>query len=294
MKKLMKHMVALVIVMASATALQAEVVDNAYFTVTTPDDSWLAGNDGGALQSIGARAILYRNDAQHRVMELARIDCIDGAFEPREYLKEVIVNRQDAFSRGVKQFGAIADTTFLGYKAQCVHFEKFQNQGTYACTAIAFNAGFTTFLILQGYRADQANVVGWILSNALKIKVNATPLATVAQYVAAASAALARHRLPIYNNEYLDHVGLSTDSTTVEMEVVIPYTRADAIVVPTFVQAMRDHVMKTFRQQAALNLLYAAIVRERKALRYTYVDNDMHDIGTLLITPPEYEILLKP
>ena len=276
MKKLMKYMAALVIVMASATALQAEVVDNAYFTVTTPDDSWLAGNDGGALQSIGARAILYRNDAQHRVMELARIDCIDGAFEPREYLKELIVSRQDAFSRGVKQFGAIADTTFLGYKAQCVHFEKFQNQGTYACTAIAFNAGFTTFLILQGYRADQANVVGWILSNALT------------------SAALARHRLPIYNNEYLDHVGLSSDSTTVEMEVVIPYTRADAIVVPTFVQAMRDHVMKTFRQQAALNLLYAAIVRERKALRYTYVDNDMHDIGTLLITPPEYEILLKP
>ena len=281
MKKLMKYMVALVIVTVSATALQAEVVDNAYFTVTTPDDSWLAGNDGGALQSIGARAILYRNDAQHRVMELARIDCIDGAFEPREYLKELIVSRQDAFSRGVKQFGAIADTTFLGYKAQCVHFEKFQNQGTYACTAIAFNAGFTTFLILQGYRA-------------LKIKVNATPLATVAQYVAAASAALARHRLPIYNNEYLDHVGLSSDSTTVEMDVVIPYTRADAIVVPTFVQAMRDHVMKTFRQQVALNLLYAAIVRERKALRYTYVDNDMHDIGTLLITPPEYEILLKP
>ncbi len=293
MKKIMKHLLALVLVAASATAMQAEVIDNDYFTITTPDDSWFAGNDGGALQSIGARAIMYRNDAQHHVLELARVDCIDGAFEPGQYLKEQIVDHQDQFAQGVKQFSEIADTTFLGLKAKRVNFEKSQYQNTYACTVIALNAGFTTFLIVQAHRADQANVVGWILGNAMKIKVAATPLTTVAQYIAAASAVLAKHRLPIYNNEYLDHVAYSSDSTTVEMEVVIPYTRADAIVVPAFIQAMRDHVMKTLKQQVALNLMYTAIVREQKALRYTYVDNDMHDIGTLLITPPEYEMLLK-
>ena len=284
---------ALLAIVTSAMTTMAATIDNDYFSITTPDDSWWVNNDGGALRSIGARAMIYRNDASRHIMELARIDCIDGAFDPQAYLKQQIIDREDVFAKGVPSFSSVGDTVFSNFAAKRVHFEKVQGQVGYHCTALTFNVGFTTFLIIEAHRSGNADVVGWVLGNSLKIKSDATPLNSVSQYVAAATQVLKRHRLPVANNEYLDNVKLSPDSSTVEMEIIIPYTKVETINVPAFVQVMRDHWGKTFKKQVALNSLYAAIVREQKAVRYTYVDNNGYDIGTLLITPPEYNMLLK-
>ncbi len=275
----------------------AEMIENNYFSISTPDDSWYMGNDGGALQSIGARARLFRNDASHHIMELGRVDCIDGAFAPAEYLKQQILEGHDVFAKNAHGFSSIADTTMAGFGAKRVHFVKTQQvkqqTNIYHCTAIAFNAGFSTFLIIEAHRSDVANVVGWILGTGMNVKLSATPLETVAQYVTAAGEVLKKHRLPVYGNEYLDRIKLSPDSTTVEMNIIIPYTKAEAIKVPAFVQAMRDHWSKTFKQQVKLNMMFDAIVREQKAMRYLFLDNDLNEIGSLFITPPEYNMLFN-
>ncbi len=272
---------------------RAATIDNDYFAITTPDDSWWVNNDAGALREVGARALLYRNDANHHILELARVDCLEGAFNPQEYLKQQIVERNDPFAHSATHFSAIADTTFVNHPAKRVHFDKQQGQSTYHCTAMSFNVGFSTYLVIQAHRHGNANVVGWVLSTGMKIKSNALPIALVSHYVEATQKVLKKHRLPIYKNEYLDNIKLSGDSTTVEMEIVIPYTHAKTINVPAFVQVMRQHWSETFERQVAINSLYRAIVTEQKAIKYTYIDNDGLDIGVLLITPPEYNLLLK-
>lgn len=293
MRNFRKIVIIIVTVLVGAPISPATTIDNEYFIITTPDDSWWANDDGRALRPVGARAMLYRNDASRHIMELARIDCIDGAFAPEEYLKQQMTERTDIFAKGVASFSPVSDTIFGNFHAKRVLFEKIQGKLSYRCTAFTFNAGFTTFLVIQAHRNDVANVVGWILGNNLKIKCDTTPIDSVDQYIKAMSRVLKRHRLPVASNEYLDNVKLSADSTTVEMEIIIPYTRTEAIDVPAFVQVMRAHWSKTFKKQVALNSFYAAIVQEQKALRYTYVDNDGYDIGTLLITPPEYNTILK-
>lgn len=286
-----RYKMTLLAVIAAFCAVAASA-DNDYFTIVPPDDSWIMNDDGGALHAIGARAQLYRNDARHRIIELGRVDCLIGAFDPAEYLKQQIVGKEDVFAKEAERFSEIGDTSLLGYPAKRVLFQKMQRNTAYNCMAIAFNSGFTTFLIIEAHRADAANVVGWVIGN-MKLKASPPPLGSVAQYVDAAQAALAKHRLPIYANEYLNSIKMSVDSTTVEMEIVIPYTKADAINVPAFVQVMRDHVMKSFKQQVRLNMMFAAIVSEQKAMRYTYLDNSLMEIGTLLVTPPEYQMKLR-
>lgn len=271
---------------------RAAVLDNDYFSLSSPDDSWYLNDDNGALHSIGARAQIYRNDAQHKTLELGRIDCIDAAFEPAQYLHQQLVEQNDLLAKGATGFSAVTDTVFLGLPAKQLTFTKTQGERQYRFLAIAFNAGFHTFSIVQGHRSDVPNVVGWIIGNTLRLKCNTQQLTTVAQYVASADSALSRHRLPVYRNEYLERVGWSADSTTIDMEVMIPYVEADKVDVPTFVQGMHDHWLHTFAAQVRLNLLYAAIVREQRAIRYTYTDSRGNEIGTLLITPPEYQMLL--
>ncbi len=274
-------------------AAVAGSISNDYFTLTTPDDSWWLNDDGGALSGVGARAMVYRNDSHQHILELARIDVIDGAFSPQLYLEQQLVRGADPFAHGATGWSEVADTTFAGLPAKRVLFAKEQHGQRYNCLAISCNAGYTTMLVIQAYRSTEANVVGWVVSQ-LQLKTPATQLTTAAQLVGGAQAMLKkRGRLNTSGNEWLTSIAWSPDSSTVEMSIAIPYTHARDIKAPAFIQVMRERWTRTFPQQARLNTTFAAIVAEQRAIRYTYQDNDGNTIGSLLITPPEYQLLLR-
>lgn len=285
-----RFIIALVALMA-AVAGRCAIIENDYFSLTTPDDSWLLSDDAGALRSLGARAIAWRRSGEH-TSELIRIDCVDGAFDPARYLQQQIVERRDRFAAGAQQLSAIADTTVCGVGGARIHFVKSQSGSNYLCTAIALQAGFTTYIIITAHRADLADVVGYVVGTGLKLKADVTRLTTVSQLCHGAQTALQKHRLPVADNEWLTAV-TEPDSLTVGLSILIPYVKAQDINVPAFVQSMRDHWVKTFAPQVRLNRLFAAIVAEQKRIRYTYLDNDGREIGTLLILPPEYHQILK-
>ena len=286
------HFWLLILLLATALSSLASSIETPFFKLTTPDDSWQLSNDGGALGSIGTRVLLSRSDGKHEAIDLARIDYLDLAFSPRAYLQQEVVGRRDIFVHdNITLMGQVADTTFKGLPAQRVHFDKQAHDTTYRCVALAFNAGYGTFFIIQARRQGTPPIVGRVVAG-MEFKCDATQLTTVAELVKAATATLKRRSIPLTGggSEVLKAVHMP-DTTTVEFTVMIPYLKQDAVEVPLFVQAKRDQWMKTRQSGAVPSLLLEAAMRERKDLRYTYVDDHNAVIGSLLIMAEEYESL---
>lgn len=264
-------------------------VENEFFSITTPDDSWFLTNDD-ALRPYGARVDISRVDARGATLELARVDYIEGAFDPTLYLSRQVIGKKDVFCRTATNFGSIYDYSIAGFEGKCVEFKKSSNNYNYHCEAVSFNAGFGTFLIMMAHRDDQPSLITRIVSS-LTCKVSTTPLTSTAGYVDAANKVVKRHHLPIGNNEHLSAVDLSADSTTVSLTVTVPYITKENVNVPAFVMTKRDAWFKQAPEALDFNLLLATATRERKNLRYFYADTKGKEIGTLLILPEEYEMV---
>lgn len=289
-----RPLIALAVVVMSLCALPcrgAKIVDNAFFTLNIADDSWHVVEPSTQKQAIETQVEISRADASRQIIELARIDYIEMAFKPAEYLEQQIVGKANIFCRIAKDFSEISDTTFAHLPAKCVHFVKSAAHHDFYCTAIALNAGYSTLLVITSHRDDVPNVVGDLVGT-LTFKNEVQPLTTVAQYVDAINDVLDRHSLPIGVNEHLKEVVIA-DSTTVELEIAVDYITQDGVNVPVFVQAMRDHWLKAVPSAYKLNSFTASIIDEGKTLRHVYVDSKGYDIGTLVITPTEYRWALK-
>lgn len=274
-----------IIAAAAAVAMQAATVSNAFFSLTTPDDSWAVSADN-SMRSIGARVLLQRNGSGG-ISELARIDVIDAPFDPEAYLQSQTVERRDPFCREAVEVSAVTDTTFASLPAKRVRFAKVSRGARYECEAVALNAGFCTMYAVSGRRSGLPNVVGAV-AGSLRWLCPTTPLSGTPALVKAAKTALAKHNMHIADNEYLTHVEL-TDSQTLELEVMIPYLTKESVNVTAFVQQMRERWFKTLAGAYRLNLLIRAAADEHKQLRYVYTDNRGGEIGTMLIYPQEYE-----
>lgn len=284
-----RYLVTILAMLAMALCAGAATVENEYFSISTPDDSWFLTNDD-ALRPYGARVDISRVDARGATLELARVDYIEGAFDPSLYLLRQVVGKKDVFCRAATGFGSIYDFSLAGFEGKCVDFKKTSNNHNYKCEAVAFNVGFGTFLVMMAHRADQPSLIARIVGG-LTCKVNTTPLATAAGYVAAAGKVVKRHHLPIGNNEHLSGVEMSADSSTVSLTVTVPYITKENVNVPAFVMTKRDAWFKQAPEALDFNLLLAAATRERKNLRYFYADTKGKEIGTLLIMPEEYEMV---
>ena len=236
---------------------------------------------------MGARAMISRSDLHRVALDLARIDYLEVPFTPESYLKSQVVERKDIFCKGADSIGAIADTTLLGRPAKRVHFTKHANGHAYLCTATAMTVGFGTLFVIQGRQQGQPNVIGRVV-NALQFRCDTTSLHGTAQLVAAAQQVLKRHTLVSRGIDEMKAVSMP-DSATVQMTVVAPYLTRNAVDVPRFVQAKRAEWMKAQTEGTLTDLLLATAMRERKELRYLFVDDKNKEIGTLLILPEEYE-----
>ena len=276
-------------IMMAVVALtgMAATVENEFFTISTPDDSWFLANDD-ALRPYGARVDVTRLDAKGATLELARIDYIEGAFDPTLYLQKQVVGKKDLFCHSATDFTDVYPSTMAGFEAQGVGFKKTSNNYTYECEALAFNAGYGTFLVITAHRAGEPSLIGRIVGS-MKCKTDVTPLYTTSLMVQAAKKVVAKHHLPIGNNEHLSGVELAPDSATLTLKVTVPYITKESVNVPAFVMAKRDAWFRQAPEALKFNLLLAAATRERKQLRYLYVDTKGNEIGTLLIYPEEYE-----
>lgn len=276
------------IIMAAVALMgMAATVENEFFTISTPDDSWFLANDD-ALRPYGARVDVTRLDARGATLELARIDYIEGAFDPTLYLQKQVVGKKDIFCHSATHITDIYTSTLAGFAAQGVGFKKVSNNYTYECEAMAFNAGYGTFLVIMAHRAGEPSLIGRIVGS-IKCKTDVTPLSTTSLMVNAAQKVVAKHHLPIGNNEHLSGVELTPDTATLTLKVTVPYITKESVNVPAFVMTKRDAWFKQAPEALKFNLLLAAAVRERKMLRYLYVDTKGNEIGTLLIYPEEYE-----
>lgn len=276
------------IIMAAVALMgMAATVENEFFTISTPDDSWFLANDD-ALRPYGARVDVTRLDARGATLELARIDYIEGAFDPTLYLQKQVVGKKDIFCHSATHITDIYASTLAGFAAQGVGFKKVSNNYTYECEAMAFNAGYGTFLVVMAHRAGEPSLIGRIVGS-IKCKTDVTPLSTTSLMVNAAQKVVAKHHLPIGNNEHLSGVELAPDTATLTLKVTVPYITKESVNVPAFVMTKRDAWFKQAPEALKFNLLLAAAVRERKMLRYLYVDTKGNEIGTLLIYPEEYE-----
>lgn len=284
MKKIITTILFAAIVLMSASAA---TVKNDYFTLTTPDDSWFLTNDD-ALRPYGARVDVARMDARGATLELARIDYIEGAFDPLLYLTHQVLEKKDVFCRTATNFTDVYDSFLAHRPTQSVQFKKTSNNYTYDCEAAAFNVGYGTVLVIMAHRNGIPSLIGRVL-DALIFNVDTTPVTTAAQCVNAASKVVSRHHLPIGNNEHLSGVEMSGDSSTITLKVTVPYITKENVNVPAFVTTKRDAWFKQAPEAMKFNLLLAAATRERKLLRYFYVDTKGNEIGTLLIYPEEYE-----
>ena len=276
-------------IMMAVVALHgmAATVENEFFTISTPDDSWFLANDD-ALRPYGARVDVTRLDAKGATLELARIDYIEGAFDPTLYLQKQVVGKKDLFCHSATDFTDVYPSAMAGFEAQGVGFKKTSNNYTYECEALAFNAGYGTFLVITAHRAGEPSLIGRIVGS-MKCKTDVTPLYTTSLMVQAANKVVAKHHLPIGNNEHLSGVELAPDSATLTLKVTVPYITKESVNVPAFVMAKRDAWFRQAPEALKFNLLLAAATRERKQLRYLYVDTKGNEIGTLLIYPEEYE-----
>ena len=261
--------------MAAAVAIapaHAATVENNFFKLTTPDDSWFLTNDD-ALRPYGARVDIARMDARGATLELARIDYIEGAFDPRLYLTHQVVEKKDVFCRAATNITAIYDSYLAGRECPCVQFNKRSNGYDYQCEAMVYNVGYGTCMVIMAHRAGTPSLVARIIDG-ITFKVDTATLTTSAQMVAAAQ-----------------RVEMSKDSTTVTLTVTVPYITKENVNVPVFVTTKRDAWFKQAPEALKFNLLLAAITRERKSLRYLYVDTKGKEIGTLLIVPEEYDMV---
>ena len=231
---------------------------------------------------------MTRLDAKGATLELARIDYIEGAFDPTLYLQKQVVGKKDLFCHSATDFTDVYPSTMAGFEAQGVGFKKTSNNYTYECEALAFNAGYGTFLVITAHRAGEPSLIGRIVGS-MKCKTDVTPLYTTPLMVQAAKKVVAKHHLPIGNNEHLSGVELAPDSATLTLKVTVPYITKESVNVPAFVMAKRDAWFRQAPEALKFNLLLAAATREHKQLRYLYVDTKGNEIGTLLIYPEEYE-----
>ena len=270
-----------------ALMTQAATVENEFFSISTPDDSWFLANDD-ALRPYGARVDVTRLDAKGATLELARIDYIEGAFDPTIYLEKQVVGKKDIFCHSATDFTDVYPSALAGFEAQSVGFKKTSNNYSYDCEAVAFNAGYGTFLVITAHRAGEPSLISRIVGS-MKCKTNITPLYTTASMVTAAQAVVAKHHLPIGNNEHLSGVELAPDTATLTLKVTVPYITKENVNVPAFVMTKRDAWFRQAPEALKFNLLLSAAARERKLLRYLYVDTKGNEIGTLLIYPEEYE-----
>ena len=266
---------------------QAATVENEFFTISTPDDSWFLTNDD-ALRPYGARVDVTRLDARGATLELARIDYIEGAFDPTLYLQNQVVGKKDLFCRTATEITEIYDSGLVGFEAKGVGFKKTSNNYLYECEALAFNAGYGTFLVIMAHRTGEPSLIGRIVGT-MTCKTDLTPLTTTSMMVQAAKKVVAKHHLPIGNNEHLSGVDMVPDTTTLTLKVTVPYITKESVNVPAFVMTKRDAWFRQAPEALKFNLLLATAARERKQLRYLYVDTKGNEIGTLLIYPEEYE-----
>ncbi len=287
----MRLHITIIVLAVAALFSSAATVENEYFAFSTPDDSWFLTNDD-ALRPYGARVDVSRNDARGATLELARIDYIEGAFDPLLYLTRQVLHKKDVFCRSATDFSSPFEYFLAGFDGQCVQFKKTSNNYNYDCEAVAFNVGYGTCMVIMAHRADQPSLIGRLISS-IRFKVDTTPITTVAGYVAAAGKVVKRHHLPIGNNEHLSGVELSPDSSTVTLTVTVPYITRESVNVPAFVMTKRDAWFKQAPEALSFNLLLNAITRERKDLRYFYADTKGKEIGTLLILPEEYDQVQK-
>lgn len=268
-------------------SVDAATVSNEYFTVKTLDDSWFLTNDD-ALRPYGARVDVARVDGRGATLELARIDYIEGAFDPLLYLKKQILSKKDVFCRSATDFSDVYESFIAGHFAQCVNFKKKSNNFQYDCEAMAYNVGYGTFLIIMAHRSGSPSLVSRLV-DAMTYNIDTTPVTRVGSYVDAASKVVAKHHLPIGNNEHLSGVEMSKDSSTVTLKVTVPYITRESVNVPAFVMAKRDAWFRQAPEALKFNKLLASVVSERKNLRYFYADTKGNEIGTLLIMPVEYD-----
>lgn len=276
------------IIMAAVALMgMAATVENEFFTISTPDDSWFLANDD-ALRPYGARVDVTRLDARGATLELARIDYIEGAFDPTLYLRKQVVEKKDIFCHSATNITEVYPAAVAGFAAQGVGFKKVSNNYAYECEAMAFNAGYGTFLVIMAHRSGEPSLIGRIVES-IKCKTDVTTLSTTSLMVKAAQKVVAKHHLPIGNNEHLSGVELAPDTATLTLKVTVPYITKESVNVPAFVMTKRDAWFRQAPEALKFNLLLAAAVRERKMLRYLYVDTKGNEIGTLLIYPEEYE-----
>ncbi len=276
-----------ILMMIVALMGMAATVENEFFTISTPDDSWFLANDD-ALRPYGARVDVTRLDARGATLELARIDYIEGAFDPTLYLQKQVVGKKDIFCHSATEFTDIYPSTMAGFEAQSVGFKKSSNNYTYDCEAVAFTAGYGTFLVIMAHRTGDPSLIGRIVGT-MRCKTNVTPLHTTSLMVQAAQKVVAKHHLPIGNNEHLSGVEMAPDTTTVTLKITVPYITKESVNVPAFVMTKRDAWFRQAPEALKFNLLLATATRERKLLRYLYVDTKGNEIGTLLIYPEEYD-----
>ena len=282
----------LLLIMTVAMAIgsaHAATVENNFFKITTPDDSWFLTNDD-ALRPYGARVDIARMDARGATLELARVDYIEGAFDPALYLTHQVVEKKDVFCRAATNITPIYDSYLAGRECPCVQFSKRSNGYDYQCEAMAYNVGYGTFMVIMAHRVGTPSLVARIIDG-ITYKVDTSKLTTSAQMVNAAQQVVSRHHLPIGNNEHLSGVEMSKDSSTVTLTVTVPYITKENVNVPVFVTTKRDAWFKQAPESLKFNLLLAAITRERRNLRYLYVDTKGKEIGTLLIVPEEYDMV---
>ena len=202
MKKIITTILFAAIILMSASAA---TVKNDYFTLTTPDDSWFLTNDD-ALRPYGARVDVARMDARGATLELARIDYIEGAFDPLLYLTHQVLEKKDVFCRTATNFTDVYDSFLAHRPTQSVQFKKTSNNYTYDCEAAAFNVGYGTVLVIMAHRNGIPSLIGRVL-DALIFNVDTTPVTTAAQCVNAASKVVSRHHLPI-GPERTEHVAI--------------------------------------------------------------------------------------
>ena len=283
---MMRRFFTILMAMVAMTGIAA-TVENEYFSISTPDDSWFLANDD-ALRPYGTRVDVTRLDARGATLELARIDYIEGAFEPAIYLRKQVIEKKDIFCRTATNFTDVHPSTLAGFEAQSVAFKKSSNNYTYDCEAVAFNAGYGTFLVIMAHREGNPSLIARIVGS-MTCKTDVAPLSTTSQMVNAAKKVVAKHHLPIGNNEHLSGVELAPDTSTVTLKVTVPYITKESVNVPAFVMAKRDAWFRQAPEALKFNLLLATAASERKSLRYFYVDTKGNEIGTLLIYPEEYE-----
>lgn len=269
-----------------AMTTNAATVENEFFSVSTPDDSWFLMSDD-ALRPYGARVDVSRNDARGATLELARIDYIEGAFDPLLYLTLQVIEKKDIFCRTATDFSDVYPSTIAGFAAQSVAFKKTSNNYSYDCEAVVFNVGYGTFMVIMAHRNDQPSLIKRIV-NSLTCKVDASPLTTTAAMAKAAQLVVSKHHLPIGNNEHLSGATMAPDTSTLTLKVTVPYITRESVNVPAFVMAKRDAWFRQAPEALKFNLLLATAARERKSLRYLYIDTKGNEIGTLLIYPEEY------